>query len=296
MQIHDHAAEFLTFWHNVEHEPVDAQVAAFHDVVVPMFPAYYNYIINDWRKNGRDSDQEIAKQLSEFSSVETRYTAKLQEFTSLLDNSIQSFCSHFGDFKVDELEVYVVHSMGFMDGGTRELDGKFYFIFGIDCMAKGHTGWSSERAFFHHELLHVYHNQYFSTEPWEYIWKPIWAEGLAVYVAKQLNPTASVAELLLNYPAGMVDDIERNALRHWLDLQSKLSSSSDADYETYFLTSSTNTDIVIRAGYYLGYLLVQQVSKSMTTSQMIQLKAEHVLPLLQIAVSSRIADSAPTPA
>lgn len=288
MRVHNYAAAFLAYWQSVESLPLQEQIEAFHATMAPQFPAFYTYRMQQWTNAGQQPDVELGKQLQAFPALKAQFVEKMQQFAGQLSECIASFQDAHPGFEADKHDVYLVHSFGEMDGGTRVIDGKFYFLFGIDQMARGHTHFDSEVPFFHHELFHVYHNQYLTTEPWQYLWKVVWTEGLAVFVAKQLSPNATPAELLLDSPAGMIDAIEADAQTHWSDLQSKMYSSSEQDYETYFLTSSSSAKIAHRAGYYLGYVLVQHISQTMTTTQMVQLQASDIVPLLQSAIAREI--------
>ena len=182
-------------------------------------------------------------------------------------------------------DVYVIHSLNTMDGGTRQIGGKTYFIFGIDGMVNYHRGLSTEIPFFHHELFHMYHGQYVAET--EQIWLALWMEGLATYASKELNPSATYQEFLDFSPGmGMVSAIDSKLAWHWKHLSARLDSTDPADYESYFLGSSKSTDVVGRAGYYLGYKVAAEVGKTMSLSQMAQLKVADVYPLVKATVQT----------
>src|SRR5262249_54089316 len=130
-------------------------------------------------------------------------------FQAMLDPAITSFTETFPDFR-NIGRIYLVHSLGEMDGGTREINGRSYFIFGADVIARYHTS-DNERPFFHHELLHVYHAQFFSDcDP---VWCSLWQEGLAVYVSEQLNPGATDAQMSLTIPEPIRPAVDANPQR-----------------------------------------------------------------------------------
>lgn len=88
-------------------------------------------------------------------------------------------------------------------------------------------------------------------------------------------------DLILDNPEGMVSTIDINLEYHWTDLTNKLTSKIDADYETYFLLSSKNKNIVPRAGYYLGYLIAKEIGETKSISEMAQMKHTEILPLIK---------------
>ncbi len=89
---------------------------------------------------------------------------------------------------------------------------------------------------------------------------------------------------MLDLPKGMIGKINERLDDHWADLTAKLTSKSEVDYETYFLMSSKNKKVVTRAGYYLGYLLAKEIAKTMSISEMAQMKIQDVLPLIQSTI------------
>ena len=165
-----------------------------------------------------------------------------------------------------------------MDGGTRKINGKLYFIFGIDGMTKYHNGFKSEIPFFHHELFHIFHTQYISKD--DEIFVPLWAEGLATYASETLNPNVSSMDLMLDIPNGMIEGINKDREYHWNKLLSKIDSIGEEDYEMFFLFSSMDKRLVKRSGYYLGYLLAKEIGKDMTIPEMAQLEKAKLRELI----------------
>ena len=60
--------------------------------------------------------------------------------------------------------------------------------------------------FFHHELFHMYHRQFF--QEGDRIYSSLWVEGLAVLAAEALNPHATKAELSLDNPNDLMKTCE----------------------------------------------------------------------------------------
>ncbi len=242
------------------------------------FRNFTNIRLKKWKEVGKNPDQELKKQLAQYPEIEEQFTRKTKEITNKLDSTLESFAAALPGLDRN-FDVFITHSFGEMDGGSRKIDDATYFILGIDGMVKYHQGFASETPFFHHELFHVYHSQYFPEE--QIVWIALWSEGLATYASEKLNPKASFRELLLDIPEGMVKRIEKDTAFHWKDLKSKLKSTNDDDYESYFSLSSKETRIVTRAGYYLGYLLAKEIGKTKSLSEMAQMDINTILPLLE---------------
>lgn len=82
----------------------------------------------------------------------------------------------------------------------------------------------------------------------------------------------------------MVEKINRDLAFYWNDLESKFESKDDKDYTHYFLMNSKHKRIVVRSGYYLGYLIAAEVGKTKTLSEMAKMKYEDILPLLKTTI------------
>ncbi len=272
--VHNLAPDFLQLWETIESKSINEQVVAVKENFLPKFPEFYRYQIKNWKK----PNAELKKQIAEFPMIKDEFSKKTRQITMDLDSALQTFVAAFPDFDRN-FEVYVTHSFGEMDGGTRTIDGTDYFILGIDGMVKYHKGFHSEIPFFHHELFHVYHSQYVKGE--KALWAALWAEGLATYVSEKLNPESTHKEMMLDVPEGMVTKIENDIDFYWNDLRNKLRSNSKDDYAKYFLMSAQKSRITIRSGYYLGYLLAKEIGKTKTLSEMAKMKPKSILPMLE---------------
>ncbi|RLM48420.1 hypothetical protein DVK02_19520, partial [Halobellus sp. Atlit-31R] len=116
------------------------------------------------------------------------------------------------------------------------------------------------------------------------VWASLWEEGLATYVSKRLNPTASDAELLLDLPKGMVPDTRMQMRRALDDLHAKLDSTDEEATAGLFQRRGDQTGLPARRGYYLGYLVAQEVGKTMGMREMAKLDCAAVRPVVAAAV------------
>jgi hypothetical protein len=283
------APNFLEYWDTVKTKPVNEQLIVLKSDFFPRFQEFYDYKVEKWKMAGKSPDDELAKVLKEFPQIEADFRKKNDEINNSLSSALDTFSEFLPDLNKN-FDVYVTHSLGEMDGGTRKIGDKMYLILGIDGMVKHHKGFESEMPFFHHEFFHFYHGQFFPEE--QVLWIALWNEGLATYASQKLNPDASIKDLILDIPVGMISRIDNQLDFHWHDLNKKLESKSDADYEAYFLMSSKDKKIVPRSGYYLGYLIAMELGKSRSVPEMARLKHAEILPLMKTAISKLRADKA----
>ncbi|WP_304634124.1 DUF5700 domain-containing putative Zn-dependent protease [Pseudoalteromonas sp.] len=230
------------------------------------------------------SNKSFVKSIESFSEIEDVYLLKNRELSKNLNGSMDSFIATFEDFK-SETPIYILHSLGGFNGATRDLNGKSYLMFGVDLMAKYHN-WKNDTPFFHHELFHVYHENFFQCN--DELWCSLWTEGLATYVSHQLNSSASNDELMLNIPENMIKNV-RSRLRYSLtDLKGKFYSKNPETYSSFFSFRKDETNLPYRRGYYLGYILAKEIGKDYSLEELAKMEKKTVELLLLKELDSLI--------
>lgn len=270
MQVHDLATPFVQVWDRNAGKPDAVFVQDFKAAIGSRFPAFYGAQRFEGQFTAAQHDGLIVQARAEFPAMRADYLNKVARFTQDLPGHIASFRATFPDYPA-RTDIWFLHSLGEMDGGTRTFDGKTYFIFGADAMVKYH-GDGDEAAFFHHELFHDYHDTGCKRQP---IWTSLWSEGLATYVAKRMNPKANNSELLLDIPRNLVADTRKHLGRAFQDLHGKLESEDPAAYAGLFQgRGGDGTGLPARRGYYLGYLVAEEIGKGMSMQQMAKLDCQ----------------------
>lgn len=263
--------------------PIEQRVARFKTDIVPLFPEFYAPPADADAEALARADKRIARAIENFPRIRVGYEAKLTQFDTELSQHLARFRQTFPGF-VSNSATYLLHSLGQMDGGTRELDGKSYLIFGADMMAVVHKDFRSEAPFFHHELFHVLHQQ--KLGECDAVWCPLWTEGLAVHVAESLNPGATEDELLLAFPDGMAGNVRQRLGDSMTDLLSHLDSKDEAVMYELFSTQRApgGGDLPLRRGYYLGYLVAKEIGRTHDLRAMASWSAEQAAPIVKAAV------------
>jgi len=286
MQVHDLASAFQ---HVADRHAgkLDAAVADFKTTIVPRFPQFYGPERYAGKITEAERDAQLAKAFAGFPAIRSAYIKKVANFTQDLPRHIATFRAAFPDYSAST-DIWFLHSLGEMDGGTRTLDGKNFFIFGADVMVQVH-GDGDEAAFFHHELFHDYQALNCNGGP---VWAGVWEEGLATYVSKRLNPQATDAELLLDLPHGLVPDTRRQMRRALDDLLAKLDSTDGDAVAGLFQRRGDKTGLPARRAYYLGYLVAEEVGKTMSMREMAKLDCAAVRPVV-VAALERLRSAQP---
>jgi hypothetical protein len=187
-------------------------------------------------------------------------------------------------------DIYVMASGYCFSGRAQMIEGRSALLFGVDAMAA--LGMRDLIPGMQHELFHRYHRQYFEYEGSSAypLWTSLWAEGLAMYVSEQLNPSASELDLGL-VPQGMAQQVDERRAEVAADLLRKFESTAEKDAALY-INSPERTDAVVppRAGYRLGMLVVRELTKQHSIQTLAHWSQAEAKPQVRAALE-RIAAS-----
>jgi len=255
-----------------------AKVALFEKRMTPVAGGFYA------RKRKPDRyDQRVLNNLKAYPEQREKILGVAKEFQKLLVPARASFTKAFGPVSSSQ-PVYLLHSLGEMDGGTRDdlNSRKPTLIFGADVIAKIHSG-HDMTPFFHHELFHVYHEQVMKDcKP---LWCSLWEEGLATYVAATLNPQSGDAALMLDMPAPIRPPVDADRTGAICAARPLFDSEKDDDYAKLFYGNQHLDGFPARMGYYLGYLVVAELGKTRSLKQLATLKPAEIRPLIDQSVA-----------
>ncbi|HWU96770.1 MAG TPA: DUF2268 domain-containing putative Zn-dependent protease, partial [Sphingomonas sp.] len=229
-------------------------------------------------------DARVQKALEGYPAERDRFLAAARSFATAYASASDRFRTFFPDYAPD-MPVYLLHSLGEMDGGTRELHGKVVAIFGADVIARIHDP-GSIGPFLDHEMFHFHHVKYFPDCP--ALWCSLWQEGLAVYVAARMNPGADDRALLLTIPRPIRPEVEPKLAEAMCFARGKLGSTDQDDYASFFFGKGGKAQggWPPRFGYYLGYVLAKQLGERMSLDALARLPPEQVKARLEQALAA----------
>jgi hypothetical protein len=274
--------EYVAFYDRTQGMESAARVAAFKSEMATVFPGFYDTErVADYIGAER-YDGMIATSFENFPNIRERYLTTAANFEGMIEPARESFAAAFPD--VEPIgQIYLLHSVGEMDGGTRTIGEHNYLIFGADVMARLYQP-GQERAFFHHELFHVYHSQFFTD--CDQVWCGLWREGLETYVAHQLNPNATDLELLLTSPRPIRPEVEANRPLAICAVVARLHSTENADSAVLFRGNQNIEGLPPRVGYYVGYLAAREAGRTRTPQELAHLSVAEAGPIVEAALAS----------
>lgn len=264
--IKDLSIAFDEFYQRTEFMALPARVEEFRRSVGSRFPQFYGDERIDY--SHAEQDERIGAAIVKYPTIRDVYLRKARTFKAQLAHYVDEFQARFPDYRYDG-EIWLLHSLGEMDGGPRDFAGRQYLIFGADGLARYHAD-SDDGAFFHHELFHTY-QQAAVRDCSERVWSSLWNEGLAVYVSQQMHPHATEKELLVDFPAGTAAKTRAILPAAWAQLEAVLDSQDPVTMASLFQMSSRDKSLPQRRGYYLGYLVAQEAAKSRDVADLAKL-------------------------
>jgi hypothetical protein len=200
--------------------------------------------------------------------------------SSSLPQEVARFEKVFPDFRCN-FPIYLVPSLGNLDGAGRIVDGRPALVLGIDSMASEFSGKPLQlRIFLDHEIFHRYHSQVsgFSDDKGqeEVIWRGLWAEGLATYVSMVLNPAATMQDALF-FPTDLESRASPIRSRLAKQLEDKLDISDPRIFQQYFSYHAGDVDgVPPRSSYYIGALAAQRLAQQYSLTELIHLRGDAV--------------------
>lgn len=276
----DLTVPFVQAYDQTEGQPMPLRIKAFKTEVAERFPEFYDRERNPGTSQ-QDYDARIGRAIEGFAPLRESFTSKATSFVALLDPAYVSFSRAFPDMG-QVGRVYLVHSLGEMDGGTREFGGENVLIFGADVMGRAHP-YADEAPFFHHELFHIYHARRFGG--CAEMWCNLWAEGLATYVAKALNPEATNEQLLLTVPEEIPAPVDANMHEAVCAVQARLHSTSNSDRNALFSFARLNERLPPRFGYYIGYLVARDAARQHSIQELARMDQETARPVIEASLA-----------
>lgn len=266
VEFHGLAMAFVRFWDDTKHLPMSQRLARFKSDVASRFPGFYDAERFGSRVTQAQIDERIGEQMLAFPEIREAFVAKALKLEQQLGAHQQAFRQAFPKADFRGMKVYALHSMGEMDGGTRSFAGPRTLILGVDGMVRYHGESNDESAFFHHELFHIIHQA--DLGPCVAVWCALWREGLAVHVSKELNPSANASEMLLDFPKGLLTDVEKVRQASLDDLSRRLDSEDEDVYRNLFQTKSDDQRLPVRRGYVLGWWIARHLGQAHSLQEM----------------------------
>jgi hypothetical protein len=276
LHVVDLTDEFDRFVMATQDMPDAQRIKAFEKQIGPIGNGFYAR-----ERNPDGYDFRVLLQLKTYPQRRTATLTVSLRFNELFARARQNFEAVFGPVSSRQ-PVFLLDSMGELDGGTRDLKGGTTLLFGADVIAEVHSG-KDMTAFFYHELFHLYRqSRHIDCAA---VWCSLWEEGLATYVSSRLDPTANEDELILTLPEPIRPAVEADRGRAVCEVVRRLESTTDRDFSALFQGDDRLPGFPSRMGYYIGYLVAADAGRKYGLHRLADMNVVEARPLIDAALS-----------
>jgi hypothetical protein len=286
--IHDFTPDFWRFWEAARNQPVEHQARLWQQLNVAPHQAVFNDLAPAC-KDQWDAAWSRAHFFPDLPRVVPAIRSIVKDLGEQLEQANSRFLKTFPDMRWSG-DVYIMASGYCFSGRAQKIQGRSALLFGVDAIAA--LGMKDLIPGMQHELFHRYHREFFEFEGSSAypLWTALWAEGMAMYVSRELNPSAGELDLGL-VPLGMAQQVDERRADVAADFLRRFESTAEKDATLYF-NSPEGKDPVVppRAGYQLGMLVVRDLAKQHSIRTLAHWSQAEAKPRVRAALE-RIAES-----
>ena len=264
--VHNFMPDFWSFWSAASNKSLDEQQKSWQTLYIEPHAAVFADLASSCANdlNAVTLQKEYFPTLAEFiPAIHALDTA----IPGIIADTRHSFVKAFPDMHWAG-DIYIMAAGGCFNGRSQKIQGREALLLGLDNIVEQHE--TNLTPLLHHELFHRYHHAFFAFDPErdEPLWTRLWAEGMATYVSRRLNPTAPNRDTL-SIEDPQVKVLEDREQLIAADFLSHFGSTSQRDASPYFLDDqSHDAKIPARAGYYLGLRVAEQLGRHYSLQEM----------------------------
>lgn len=234
---------------------------------------------------GAKWQEKFARERTYVEANRSEVTAAEQYLAANVPGYMQAFRKTFPDYRCD-FKFYIAPSFGNMDGSATVMNGKHLILFAPDVIARIHK-LDELKVLIDHETFHIYHHQAtgelgVDESAIPTIEVALWSEGLATFVSWRMNPAVSLDVALLQ--PGIPEGARPHLPAIATELLAHLGERNESTYARYFQGGKQPDGYPSRAGYYVGMLIAQNLSKRYSLQELAHLKG----PMLREALVSEL--------
>jgi hypothetical protein len=282
--IHDFMPDFWKFWQAAENQPVERRAQLWQSLYVNKHQAVFDDLAGPC-KDQYDPAWANARYFPNLPKIVPAMRDATNNLPEKMGAAQDRFLRMFPDMQWAG-DVYVMASGYCFTGRAQSIQGRGAILLGMD--ARVALGLKDLAPTMAHELFHRYHRPYFDYEGSSNypLWTLLWAEGMAQYVAEELNPGASDADLV-RVPIGIVQRVDSKRQELAADFLKRFDSREEMDAKIYFNdTNSKDPFVPARAGYQLGVLIVRDLAKQYPIQTMAHWSQSEVRPKIRQALAA----------
>jgi hypothetical protein len=291
-RIIDLMPDYWAFHDKARGRDEDAQAALFLRMVVDKYPEVYAPSVIGLAVD-KPADVQIAARYKRVQAALAGKVDLMRRLSDTIASDLPRYEARFREAFPDldyRGEVYFMHSLGGFDGATRTVKGRTALLFGVDMIAYIYGTDANPEPFFHHELFHLYHAQFKGAGSGvkASLLAALWREGLATYVAQELNPRA-IGVAIFGLPRSTPTLAQGRLSALARELRDNLDSDSAQDYARFFTGAREDAPVPARSGYYVGFLVAKELAKKHTMAELTRTPIAQLRPEIEAALDAMAA-------
>ncbi|MEE4195047.1 MAG: hypothetical protein V2J07_07605 [Anaerolineae bacterium] len=241
---------------------------------------YYSCVIGISEEGLMQYANSILHHVAEFESL-----GKIVKKNFLHD--LEKFQEHFPELDVN-FSVILLPSLGLFHGMAVPFDGQVVLLLGVDALANLDS--QQFHSYIIHELFHTYHFQQSSSacdaaerairsQHLPALWSLFFSEGMANCAVRIVYPQILAEDILGWRP--LVEAVQPILSQLADQAKSGLRSENLQDISGFFYFPRPDEQIPTGCGYYLGFLLMEELRRTYHLDELIHLSEDELVPAME---------------
>jgi glyoxylase-like metal-dependent hydrolase (beta-lactamase superfamily II)/uncharacterized protein YjaZ len=282
--------DFYSFWEKAKDEPLENKIKLWNTLFEAKHAEFYRQVIYEGQQ-GEELNQIKAQKLKSFlgnlkeEDVE-RMEEKEKQLRKIIPQALDDLKKLVPEQK-REINYYIIPSLNTSNGAGRPYNRDIIVYFGLEMFGSHLSRPEDIKALVAHETFHVFHFRNMAAALWEKYGNEVnlaavirgegplffaFIEGMAVYTVEKLYPGVPRPGLIEDY----VPQYQENFSLYTKEFLKDLKDFDYQKYKKYFSDPSDDPLIPDKFGYWLGYKIVQSLTKEFTIEEMMKWPPEKI--------------------
>lgn len=269
--------KLVDFWAKAEGLDIESQTKLFQDTFIKPYPELFNKEI--LKLSDENADKLLERKIQAFLFDLKKQSASFLRVHNRLNNELvdneEKFLSRFPNLKWNGT-IYFFPSLSSFISKQTIINNKEVLLIGVDTIAFTRKEQTQLWPIFHHELFHLYHQQFqpnakhlnFDQPLYDFIWN----EGLACYITSLLNPDTTKGEII---QLGSLKETPKEPLLQIIKVfRDNLGATPEKLHQDYFNLDTTIDEKYTNTGNYISFLAAERLVLGQPLTKVLQIPSE----------------------
>ena len=282
--------DFYSFWEKAKNEPLEKRIELWNTLFEAKYAEFYRQVIYEGQQ-GEELNQIKAQKLKSFlgdlkEEDVKRMKEKEKQLRKLIPQALDDLKKLVQEQK-REINHYIVPSLNTSSGAGRPYNGDMVVYYGLEMFGSHLSRPEDIKALVAHETFHVLQFRNAAAALREKYGNEVnlvdvirregplffaFIERMAVYAIEKLYPGVPRPGLIEKY----VPLYQKNFNLYTKEFLNDLKEFDYQKYKKYFIDPSDDPLIPDKFGYWLGYKIVESLTKEFTTEEMMKWQPEKI--------------------